>query len=59
MSLTNLQFEVIVGTLLGDGRLDKPSNGNARLQVRHSIKQLEYVVFKRELLGSLSGRLFY
>lgn len=54
----NYLFQVILGCILGDGRLDKPEAGNSRLLVRHSIKQLDYVIYKHSLLKPYSLRLF-
>ena len=53
LGLSRVQHEIIIGTLLGDGRLDISKHGNARLQVRHSIKQAEYVEFKRAALNNI------
>jgi len=48
MTLTNIQREVLIGTLLGDGYLE--INGSeARLQVLHSIKQKEYVDWQYQI----------
>ena len=59
INLTEHQVQVILGTLLGDGKLDKPIKGNSRLQIRHSIKQLDYVEFKRKILSPISGELLF
>ena len=48
------ELEVIVGTLLGDGRLEERSKGiksyTARLRVHHNEKQKEYVWWKYRML---------
>ncbi len=36
---TEYQKQVIYGAILGDGRLERPKQGNSRLQIRHSIRQ--------------------
>jgi DNA-binding transcriptional regulator WhiA len=36
---TEYQRQVIYGAILGDGRLERPKQGNSRLQIRHSIRQ--------------------
>lgn len=41
--MTKRQQELIVGKMLGDGTLEDRGNANSRLQIRHSIKQKEYV----------------
>lgn len=46
--LTNIQKEFIVGTLLGDAYL-APSN---RLELKHSIKQLSYLLHKKEIMSN-------
>ncbi|GBC68354.1 hypothetical protein HRbin01_00035 [archaeon HR01] len=53
------RLQVIYGSLLGDAWLDKPADGNARLQVRHSIKQRGYVEFKNRVLKPLSLDLIF
>ena len=52
------QFDVIIGSLLGDGRLECRSVGirqpvTARLRVHHGEKQKDYVFWKYEVLKSL------
>jgi hypothetical protein len=51
---TEYQKQVIFGAILGDGRLERPKQGNSRLQIRHSIRQEPYVVYKHEILKPLS-----
>jgi hypothetical protein len=51
---TEYQKQVIYGAVLGDGRLERPKQGNSRLQIRHSIGQEPYVVYKHEILKPLS-----
>jgi len=44
LTLTKLQREILVGTLLGDGHLETRDGGKTyRLKIEHSIKQKEYV----------------
>ncbi len=51
------QLNVIVGTLLGDGRLEERSKGvrsyTARLRVHHGEDQKDYVLWKYEILRDL------
>lgn len=50
------QQDLIIGTLLGDGFLEK--NGrNFRLVMGHSLKQLEYVKWKQQMLLPLTSTL--
>lgn len=46
--LSDRQYKLVIGTLLGDGCLLKPDNWgkNYRLQIEHSKKQKEYVFWK-------------
>ncbi|MBI5122857.1 hypothetical protein HZA75_03280 [Candidatus Roizmanbacteria bacterium] len=37
------QKDLIIGKLLGDGNLENRGTANSRLQIRHSLKQKEYV----------------
>ena len=54
MELTKRQTEVLVGTVLGDGFLQKTGTKNARLRLEHSDKQKEYLLWK----GAQMSRLF-
>lgn len=45
---------IILGTLLGDGYLQKTGKKNARLKIDHSIKQKEYIFWKYEKLKNLA-----
>gem|GEM_PF-1696566 len=53
-----LQLQVAIGCILGDGRLDAIGPGNSRLLVRHSIKQYEYLAFKHSMLKPYSLGIF-
>jgi hypothetical protein len=47
---------ILLGSLLGDGSLKIHSGyKNARFSFRHSIKQKEYFMWKRDQLSSISG----
>lgn len=50
-SLSEVQKQVIIGCLLGDGYMRKKTN--AHLQITHSIKQRSYVDWKYKLLKNL------
>lgn len=54
MKLTKQQTSVLIGTILGDGFLQKTGEKNARLRLEHSQKQKDYVLWK----GNIFGRLF-
>lgn len=54
MELTKQQKSVLIGTILGDGFLQKTGEKNARLRLEHSQKQKDYVLWK----GNIFGRLF-
>ena len=54
MELTKQQKSVLIGTILGDGFLQKTGEKNARLRLEHSQKQRDYVLWK----GQVFGRLF-
>ena len=54
MELTKKQKSVLIGTILGDGFLQKTGEKNARLRLEHSQKQKDYVLWK----GNIFGRLF-
>ncbi len=54
MELTKQQTSVLIGTILGDGFLQKTGEKNARLRLEHSQKQKDYVLWK----GKIFGRLF-
>ena len=54
MKLTKQQTEILVGTVLGDGFLQKTGTKNARLRLEHSDKQKEYLLWK----GTQMSRLF-
>ncbi len=41
--LTQRQEEILLGTILGDGSFENRGTANSRLQIRHSLKQREYV----------------
>ena len=47
---------IILGTILGDGSLKIQSKySNANLQIRHSEKQKEYLLWKTEKLSEIAG----
>lgn len=50
-SLSEVQQQLILGCVLGDGYLRKKTN--AHLQITHSIKQKEYVDWKYQILKNL------
>lgn len=55
-SLSENVKAVVLGSLLGDGRLEKPKGyKNARFCFRHSVKQRDYFMWKVSLLKEISG----
>jgi hypothetical protein len=54
MNLTKKQIDVLMGTILGDGFLQKTGKQNARLRLEHSLKQKDYLIWK----GKIFNRLF-
>ncbi len=52
LSLTEIQAQVLLGTILGDGSLKISSSKKAaRLQVCHSFSSKDYVLWKRRIFG--------
>lgn len=58
MDITNEQEQIIIGSLLGDGHIGYSGklSKNCRLTISHSIKQLEYLKFKYNILKSLCNK---
>lgn len=50
--MTKIQKAVIIGSILGDGFLQKTGSKNARLRLEHSLKQKEYLIWKCQILGN-------
>ena len=46
MNITKRQQDILVGTVLGDGYLQKTGLKNARLRLEHGEKQREYLLWK-------------
>lgn len=53
MKLTRNQKSIIVGTILGDGFLQKTGAKNARLRLEHSNKEKDYLLWKMQNLPRL------
>lgn len=53
VGLNSNQIEVLVGTLLGDGNLSLHGK-NARLHIKHSLKQLSLVNYKRQVFDCIT-----
>lgn len=50
--LSNVQNDVLLGTLLGDGHLQVSCSGRtARLEISHSYSSKDYVRWKKEIFG--------
>lgn len=65
LSVSKSQLMLIVGSLLGDGYLDKTTRGYS-LRIHHGIAQKDYVDFKYQLIKSFvnsypkqSGKAYY
>jgi hypothetical protein len=58
MNLSEEEKSIIIGSLLGDGHLER--NGvHFRLQITHSIKQKSYLLWKmRKLKRLISGKIY-
>lgn len=55
--LTKKQKEFIIGTVLGDGSIGS-SGKFKRLSLGHSVKQLDYLLWKKEILGNLVNNIY-
>lgn len=53
-SLNPVQTSVLVGTLLGDGSIQK-RKVDARLHIKHSLNQLSLVVYKRNIFSNITS----
>lgn len=53
MLITKRQSQILIGTLLGDGHLEKNGNG-ARLKFGHGLPQRDYIMWKYEELKNLA-----
>ncbi|MFN3977006.1 MAG: LAGLIDADG endonuclease [Aquificaceae bacterium] len=51
--VTKRQREILIGTILGDGYLQKTGKRNARLKLEHSERQKDYIFWKYEELKNL------
>ena len=54
MKISSREKEIILGTILGDGHL-RFLKSDARLEVGHSYKQKDYVLWKHKELSSIVG----
>lgn len=55
--LSVIQQEILIGTLLGDGRLESRSkNGSARLRIHHAESQKDYLFWKYGIFRNLVVR---
>lgn len=55
--LSVTQQEVVIGTLLGDGRLESRSkNGSARLRVHHAHSQYDFLMWKYNIFRNVVTR---
>lgn len=55
LKLSEIQKQVLIGTLLGDGCLDTQNNGRTyRLKIEHSIAQKDYVEWKYKVFENFT-----
>jgi hypothetical protein len=60
--LSNKQLELVLGSLLGDGSLQKINENtlrNSHFYERHSLAQKQYLEWKRSILLPISGEMRY
>ena len=50
--MDKIQKAVIIGSILGDGFLQKTGKNNARLRLEHSLKQKDYLLWKSQILSN-------
>ncbi len=50
--MRQIQKAVVIGTILGDGFLQKTGKKNARLRLEHSLKQQDYLIWKCQILSN-------
>lgn len=56
MEISEENKSILLALCLGDGCINKPrGNGNASLEIGHSIKQEEYCTWKRDLVYKILG----
>lgn len=53
MDLSQLQKDIIIGTLLGDGSLEYDKFKASRLQIKQAERKKEYVIWLYEMLANL------
>lgn len=53
VNLTKRQEAILIGTVLGDGYLQKTGSKNARLRLEHGEKQKEYLLWKGRQFSAL------
>lgn len=50
--MDKIQQAVIVGSILGDGFLQKTGKNHARLRLEHSLRQQDYLIWKCQILNN-------
>ncbi|MBU1000235.1 hypothetical protein KKE78_02470 [Patescibacteria group bacterium] len=50
--MDKIQKAVVIGTILGDGFLQKTGKKNARLRLEYSLKQQDYLLWKYQILNN-------
>jgi recombination protein RecA len=57
LEFTPEQYQMLLGTLLGDGTITvNPGSGSCKFEVQHTIKQVDYLVWKAEVLRNFIAR---
>jgi len=55
LELTNIEKQVIYGSMLGDGYIEDDKLGYCRIVIKHGEKQKDYVYYKHNLLKRFSN----
>lgn len=59
LNITEDQFQVFLGSMLGDGHFRKTSeNGGVSLIICHCAKQKSYLEYKKQILGELANDIY-
>lgn len=58
INLTEEEFQVILGSLLGDGNISvrHPKKGGGILNIKHCLKQKDYCLYKQQMLKRLNPK---
>ena len=56
--LNNNQLSFVIGSILGDGGCDKKSDTTMRIKYVHSLKQLDYLNWKKDFIGNFTSNIY-